>query len=81
MTNGLRKLFNAILETELAESTAYLIKTKATLVVELVEKEWFGDDDITKQILNKAIDRIAIESKETAMVHFKSGLIMEMTLS
>lgn len=61
--------------------TVYLITTKAILMVNLVDKKEYVADDITKPILNKTIDRIVIKDERTATVHFKSGLIMEKTLS
>lgn len=81
MMKLLSKLFNTIIKTDPADSTVYLIKTKAVLIVNLGDKEEFNDDDITKQLLNKVIDRIVIEDEKTATVHFKSGLTMEKTLS
>jgi len=50
-------------------------------MVNLVDKKEYVADDITKPILNKTIDRIVIKDERTATVHFKSGLIMEKTLS
>lgn len=77
----LRELFNAIINTDPAESTVYLIKTKAVLIVNLEDKEAFDDADLTKQLLSKVLDRIVVKGEKTATVHFKSGLIMEKTLS
>lgn len=75
------ELFNKILETDPIEATVYLIKTKAILKVNLLDESEYEVDDITKSILNKTIDRIVIKSEKTATVHFRSGLIMEKTLS
>ncbi|MFT9494453.1 recombinase family protein [Anaerosolibacter sp.] len=81
MMKLLSKLFNAIIKTDPADSTVYLIKTKAVLIVSLEDKEEFEEVDITKQLLNKVIDRIVVKDEKTATVHFKSGLTMEKTLS
>ena len=81
MMKLLSELFNTIIKTDPAESTVYLIKTKAALRVNLGDKEEFNDDDLTKLLLNKVIDRILVMNEKTATVHFKSGLIMEKTLS
>ena len=77
MLKLLSELFTSILKTDPAEATVYLIKTKAILMVNLVDKKEYVADDITKPILNKTIDRIIIKDEKTATVHFKSGLIME----
>ena len=50
-------------------------------IVNLGDKEEFNDDELTKQLLSKVIDRIVVIDEKTATVHFKSGLIMEKTLS
>ena len=42
----------------------YLIKTKANPIVSLEDKEEFDDDEISKQLLNKVIDRIVIKDKK-----------------
>ena len=81
MMKLLSKLFNTIIKTDPADSTVYLIKTKAVLIVNLGDKEEFNDDELTKQLLSKVIDRIVVIDEKTATVHFKSGLIMEKTLS
>ncbi len=81
MMKLLSELFNTIIKTDPAESTVYLIKTKAALRVNLGDKEEFNDDDLTKLLLYKVIDRILVMNEKTATVHFKSGLIMEKTLS
>ena len=81
MMKLLSKLFNTIIITDPADSTVYLIKTKAVLIVNLGDKEEFNDDELTKQLLSKVIDRIVVIDEKTATVHFKSGLIMEKTLS
>ena len=81
MMKLLSKLFNTIIITDPADSTVYLIKTKAALIVNLGDKEEFNDDVLTKQLLSKMIDRIVVIDEKTATVHFKSGLIMEKTLS
>ena len=81
MMKLLSKLFNTIIKTDPADSTVYLIKTKAVLIVNLGDKEEFNDDELTKQLLSKVIDRIVVINEKTATVHFKSGLIMEKTLS
>ena len=81
MTAVIIKLFNTIIITDPADSTVYLIKVKAVLIVSLEDKEAFDDADLTKQLLSKVIDRIVVKDEKTAMVHFKSGLIMEKTLS
>ena len=81
MMKLLSKLFNTIIKTDPADSTVYLIKTKAVLIVSLGDKEEFNDDELTKQLLNKVIDRIVVIDEKTATVHFSSGLIMEKTLS
>lgn len=77
MLKLLSELFTSILKTDPTEATVYLIKTKAILIVNLMGKKEYEVDDITKPILNKTIDRIVIKDERTAMVHFKSGLIME----
>lgn len=81
MMKLLSELFNTIIKTDLAESTVYLIKTKAVLIVNIEDKEEFDDDDLTKQLLSKLIDRIVVKDEKTVTVHFKSGLVMEKTLS
>ena len=81
MMKLLSELFNTIIKTDPAESTVYLIKTKVSLRVNLGDKEEFNDDDLTKLLLYKVIDRILVMNEKTATVHFKSGLIMEKTLS
>ena len=81
MMKLLSELFNAIIKTDPAESTVYLIKTKAVLIVNLEDKEEFDYDDLTKQLLSKVIHQIMIKDEKTATVHFNSGLIMEKTLS
>ena len=81
MMKLLSKLFNTIIKTDPADSTVYLIKTKAVLIVNLGDKEEFNDDELTKQLLSKVIDRIVVIDEKTATVHFSSGLIMEKTLS
>ena len=81
MIRLLSELFNTIIKTLPDVSTVYLIQTKAVLMVKLKEKEEFDDGDITKQLLNMVIDRIAITDDGTSKVYFKSGLIMEKTLS
>jgi site-specific DNA recombinase len=81
MMKLLSKLFNTITKMDPADSTVYLIKTKAALIVNLGDKEEFNDDVLTKQLLSKMIDRIVVIDEKTATVHFKSGLIMEKTLS
>jgi site-specific DNA recombinase len=81
MMKLLSKLFNTIIKTDPADSTVYLIKTKAVLIVNVEGKEGFNDGDLTKQLLSKVIDRIVVKDEKTATVHFKSGLVMEMTLS
>ena len=81
MMKLLSELFNTIIKTDPAESTVYLIKTKAALRVNLGDKEEFNDDDLTKLLLYKVIDRILVMNEKTATVHFKSGLIMEKILS
>lgn len=81
MMKLLSKLFNTIIKTDPTDSTVYLIKTKAVLIVNLGDKEEFNDADLTKQVLSKVIDRIVIMDEKTATVYFKSGLIMEKTLS
>ena len=81
MMKLLSKLFNTIIKTDPADSTVYLIKTKAVLIVNLEDKEEFNDDELTKQLLSKVIDRIVVNDEKTATVYFKSGLIMEKTLS
>ena len=81
MMKLLSELFNTIIKTDPAESTVYLIKTKVSLRVNLGDKEEFNDDELTKQLLSKVIDRIVVIDEKTATVHFKSGLIMEKTLS
>ena len=81
MMQLLSELFNSIIKTDPAESTVYLIKTKAILIVNLEDKEEFDNDDLTKKLLSKVIDRIVVKDEKTATVHFKSGLIMEKTLS
>lgn len=47
----------------------------------LVDKKEYETYDVTKPILNKAIDRIVIKDERTATVHFKARLTMEKTLS
>jgi len=42
----------------------YLIKTKANPIVNLEDKEEFDDDEISKQLLNKVIDRIVVKDKK-----------------
>jgi hypothetical protein len=74
-------VFNAIIKMDPADSTVYLIKAKAVLIVILEDKDAFDDADLTKQLLNKVIDRIVVKDENTATVYFKSGLIMEKTLS
>lgn len=81
MMKLLNNLFNTIIKKDLGDSTVYLIKTKAVLIVNLGDKEEFTDVDLTKQLLSKLIDRIVVKDEKTATVHFKSGLIMEKTLS
>ena len=81
MTAVIIKLFNTIIKMDPADSTVYLIKTKAVLIVNLGDKEEFNHDELTKQLLSKVIDRIVVIDEKTATVHFKSGLIMEKTLS
>ena len=81
MIRLLIEVFNTIIKTGPAEATVYLIKTKAALSVNIEEKGVFEEVDITKQLLNTVIDRIVVGDKKTATVHFKSGLIMEKTLS
>lgn len=81
MMKLLSKLFNTIIKTDPTDSIVYLIKTKAVLIVNLGDKEEFNDADLTKQVLSKVIDRIVIMDEKTATVYFKSGLIMEKTLS
>lgn len=81
MMKLLSKLFNTIIKTDPTDSTVYLIKTKAVLIVNLGDKEEFNDADLTKQVLSKVIDRIVIMDEKTATVYFKSGLIMGKTLS
>ena len=81
MMKLLSKLFNTIIKTDPTDSTVYLIKTKAVLIVNLGDKEEFNDADLTKQVLSRVIDRIIIMNEKTATVYFKSGLIMEKTLS
>ena len=81
MMKLLSKLFNTITKMDPADSTVYLIKTKAVLIVNLDDKEEVDDVDLTKQLLSKVIDRILVMNEKTATVHFKSGLIMEKTLS
>ena len=81
MMKLLSKLFNTIIKTDPADSTMYLIKTKAVLIVNLDDKEEVDDVDLTKQLLSKVIDRIVVNNEKTATVYFKSGLIMEKTLS
>ena len=46
MMKLLSELFNTIIKTDPAESTVYLIKTKAALRVNLGDKEEFNDDDL-----------------------------------
>lgn len=46
-----------------------------------VKEADIDDGDITKQLLNMVIDRIVITDDGTATVHFKSGLIIEKTLT
>ena len=81
MIKLLSKLFNTIIKTDPDDSTVYLIKTKAVLIVNLGDKGEFNDDDLTKQLLNKVIERIVVKDEKTVIVHFKTGLIMEKTLS
>ena len=81
MMKLLSKLFNTIIKTDPADSTVYLIKTKAALIVSLGDKEEFNVVELTKQLLSKVIDRIVVIDEKTATVYFKSGLIMEKTLS
>jgi len=75
------ELFNTIVKTDPAESSVYLIKTKAVLRVNLDDKEEFDENELTKQLLSKVIDRIVVKDEKTAVVHFRSGLIIEKTLS
>lgn len=81
MMKLLSKLFNTIVKTDPAESSVYLIKTKAVLRVNLDDKEEFDENELTKQLLSKVIDRIVVKDEKTAVVHFRSGLIIEKTLS
>jgi len=66
MMKLLSELFNTIIKTDPAESTVYLIKTKAVLIVNLKDKEEFDDDDLTKQLFSKVIDRIVVKDEKTA---------------
>ena len=81
MTAVIIKLFNTIIKMDHGDSTVYFIKTKAVLIVNLGDKGEFNDDDLTKQLLNKVIERIVVKDEKTVIVHFKTGLIMEKTLS
>ena len=78
MLELLVELFKSILDTTVSEATAYLMKTKAALKNYLLpDKLEFDIIDITKAVLNETIDKIVIKDERTAMVYFKSGLIME----
>jgi DNA invertase Pin-like site-specific DNA recombinase len=81
MLNLLSELFNMILETDPADATVFLLKTKAILIVNLMDNENYLGDNITKQIINMVIDRIVIKKEGTSEIHFKSGLVIEKTLS
>ena len=78
LLNLLTEIFSSIAETEICESTAFLMITKASLRNCLPSgKTRFEASDLTKNMLNQIVEQIVVKNEKKVTVFFKSGLIME----
>lgn len=68
-----------IMDAKINHSTAPLLQTRA-LIVNVIGKQKFNTSAMTKAMWDSIIERIVIEGKEKAVIHFKTGMAQEMTL-